>query len=159
MALGLACAGCGSSGEVVAKSAIVTSDTSLRIAHLLLVSSSTGAYGGFNFDGYGDGAMRVTVPLGWTVEVTCKNASSDLAHSCAIVDLEALGPDGAPVAFPGASSPAPNSGEQPGRTVSFSFSASKLGVFRIACLVSGHEIDGMWDWFVVSRGGLPRVST
>ncbi len=157
--MSLLCTGCGGGGETVRTSSILTSDASLHIVHLLLVSSSNGADGGFNFDGYGDGAMQVTVPLGWTVEVTCKNAASDLAHSCAIVDRSPFGPKGAPLAFPGASTPAPNDGVQPGNSMSFSFTASRTGMFRIACLVSGHEVDGMWDWFLVKAGRQPKLST
>ncbi len=156
MAFGLAA--CSSSGENVPRSSILTTDVSTHTADLLLVSSSNGSYGGFNFDGYGNGAMSVSVPRGWNVDVTCKNASSDLAHSCAVVGLP-LSPAGAPVAFSGASSPDPKEGVQPGNALSFSFVASKVGVYRLACLVSGHEMDGMWDWFTVTPGGSPKLST
>jgi uncharacterized cupredoxin-like copper-binding protein len=127
--------------------------------HLLLVSAATGADGGFNFDGYGDGAMRVGIPRGWRVDVTCKNASSILSHSCAIVDDQQLSPYAAPLAFPGASTPEPQGGVAPGASTSFSFVAARVGTYRIACLVSGHEIDGMWDWFNVTRSGLPSLTT
>ncbi len=158
----LLCAGmlasCGSSGQSVKTSSILTSDPATRTAHLLLVSSSTPAYGGFNFDGYGGGAMRVIIPLGWQVDVTCKNAAANLTHSCAIVEDLQLSPYGAPLAFPGASSPDPQGGVAPGATTSFRFVASKVGTYRIACLVSGHEIDGMWDWLTVSAGGVPKLN-
>jgi uncharacterized cupredoxin-like copper-binding protein len=152
-------AGCGHAGESVSRAAILTSNDSTFTAHVLLVSSATGADGGFNFDGYGNGGMRVTIPLGWRVDVTCKNASATLSHSCAIVDDGPLSPFGAAVAFPGASTPDPKSGVLPNVSNSFGFVASRAGTYRIACLVSGHEIDGMWDWLDVVRGGLPRLST
>ena len=138
-------------------SSILTSDAYTRTANLLLVSSSTGADGGFNFDGYGNGTMRVSIPVGWQVDVTCTNASAILSHSCAIVDAIDLSPDGAPIAFPGASTPQPVNGVEPGKSTSFSFVASRVGTFRIACLVSGHEIDGMWDWLDVTRSRLPSL--
>ncbi|HXY46138.1 MAG TPA: sulfocyanin-like copper-binding protein, partial [Acidimicrobiales bacterium] len=75
-------ASCGSSGESVKTSSILTTEAATQTVHLLLVSSSTGADGGFNFDGYANGAMRVSVPVGWRVQVTCKNASAILSHSC-----------------------------------------------------------------------------
>jgi hypothetical protein len=101
----------------------------------------------------------VVIPLGWRVEVTCKNASATLSHSCGIVADLPLSPFGAPVAFPGASSPNPKDGALPGVTNRFSFLAAKAGTYRIACLVSGHEIDGMWDWLDVTRGGSPALHT
>ena len=157
--LGGALASCGSSGQSVQTSSILSSDAASQSVRLLLVSSSTGADGGFNFDGYANGAMRVTVPLGWRVEVTCKNASAILSHSCAIVDDVRLSAFGAPLAFPGAATPYPQGGVRPGVSTSFSFLADRVGTYRIACLVSGHEIDGMWDWFQVTPGGLPRLRT
>lgn len=157
--LGGILASCGHSGASVKTSSILTSDADTRTVDLLLVSSSTGADGGFNFDGYGDGAMRVSIPLGWQVDVTCTNASAILSHSCAIVDDVELSPDGAPIAFPGASSPQPQSGVSPGKSTSFTFVASRVGTYRIACLVSGHEIDGMWDWLDVTPSGLPSLRT
>lgn len=124
---------------------------------LLLVGAADGSDGGFNFDGYGAGEMKVQVPLGWRVDVTCKNASNILSHSCAIVKDRRLSPEAAPIAFPGASTPAPHQGVPPGGVVSFRFVASKAGVYRIACLVSGHEADGMWDWLNVTKRGLPSL--
>lgn len=152
-------ASCGSSGEAVHRSSILTSDPGAATVRLLLVSSSTGADGGFNFDGYGNGAMRISIPRGWRVDVTCRNASVTLSHSCAIVRDIPLSPYGAPLAFAGASTPSPSGGVGPGVTKSFSFVAARVGTYRIACLVSGHEIDGMWDWLTVTRGGSPKVIT
>ena len=159
IALGGTLASCGSSGESVKTSSILTSAAAARTVGLLLVSGSTGADGGFNFDGYGNGAMRVSVPLGWRVDVTCKNASAILSHSCAIVDDRPLSPFRTPTAFPGASTPEPEGGLEPGASASFTFLAARVGTFRIACLVSGHEIDGMWDWLVVTPAGLPKLTT
>jgi uncharacterized cupredoxin-like copper-binding protein len=152
-------ASCGTGGQLVRTSSILTVDAATATVHVLLVSSSTGADGGFNFDGFGDGAMRINIPLGWQVDVTCKNASATLSHSCAIVEDTPLSAYGAPLAFTGASTAAPRGGVGPGVAESFSFVASRVGTYRIACLVSGHEIDGMWDWLDVTRGGLPHVRT
>jgi hypothetical protein len=152
-------AGCSHSGQAVTKGSILTSDPATKTVGLLLVSSATDGDGGFNFDGYWNGAMRVSVPVGWQVNVTCKNASTTLSHSCAIVKDVPLSPFGAPLAFPGASSPTPVDGLLPGVATTFSFVADKVGTYRIACLVSGHEFDGMWDWLFVTPGGSPHVAT
>lgn len=146
-----------SRSEKPALSAIVRGDSATRTVRLLLVGNATPRDGGFNFDGYGDGAMHVTVPLGWRIDVTCKNASTVLSHSCAVIDRRRLAPTAAPIAFAGASTPNPKEGIAPGATVKFSFVAARAGTYRIACLVSGHEIDGMWDWFRVRKGATPGV--
>lgn len=153
-------AACGSAASTaVSRSSVLRTDTGARIVHLLLAAGSNGADGGFNFDGYGNGAMRVSVPVGWTVEVECTNDSSVLTHSCAIVENSVLSPNGAPIAFPGATTPDPTSGLSPGTSAHFSFVASRVGTYRIACLVSGHALDGSWDWFRVTAGGRPAFQT
>ena len=124
-----------------------------------LVGAENGNLAGFNFDGYGDGQMTVRVPVGWTVDVSCSNDSTALNHSCAIVQPEPLAPQGAPPAFFGAVSANAASGLAYGQTSNFSFVASKVGRYRIACMVPAHEVDGMWDWFIVTAGGSPSVST
>ena len=43
-------------------------DVEMKVVHLELAANETPSFSGFNFDGYGGGAMRVSVPLGWTVD-------------------------------------------------------------------------------------------
>jgi uncharacterized cupredoxin-like copper-binding protein len=157
----IALSACGSSTPTapLSHSAILQVDVSTRVVHLELAANETPAFSGFNFDGYGGGAMRVSVPLGWTVDVVCKNDSTTMAHSCAIVDDAPLTPFGGTIAFPGASTPDPVNGLDLGVSASFRFVATRVGTYRIACLVIGHESDGMWDWFDVTPGGLPSVHT
>jgi FtsP/CotA-like multicopper oxidase with cupredoxin domain len=110
--------------------------------------------GGFNFDGAANGAMVITVPVGWTVSITCHNAGT-IPHSCAVVE----GASSATPAFSGAETPDPVVGMGPGATQSFSFSASTPGNYRIACLVPGHEDAGMWASFIVSaKASSPSIS-
>ena len=122
-----------------------------RTAALTLVAGYDGSNNGFNFDGYGRGRLLVSVPLGWRVTVTCRNAGP-MRHSCAIV----RGPMTAIPAFPGATTPDPVLGLKTGQTVRFTFTASRAGTYRIACLVPGHEEARMWDVLVV--GGVKRPS-
>ena len=137
---------------------VLQSNGSSKTVQLTLVGAENGSLAGFNFDGYGYGQMTVRVPVGWTVDVTCSNNSTALSHSCAIVEPEPLAPSGAALAFPGAVSANAASGLVYGQTSAFSFVASKVGRYRIACLVLGHETDGMWDWFIVTSAGSPSVS-
>jgi hypothetical protein len=124
-----------------------------RVARLTLVAGLTGENHGFNFDGYGRGELLVRIPVGWRVVVTCRNAGGT-RHSCAVVS----GSLSTSPAFKGAASPSPVSGLSPGAEAHFSFVARRIGTFRIACLVPGHEQARMWDVLDVIRRGRPSIS-
>jgi hypothetical protein len=126
-------------------------DAQRRRATITLIASYDGANGGFNFDGYSRELMW-TVPRGWTVHVVCENRGP-LRHSCAVVH----GPDSAQPAFRGASILQPEIGLEAGHSASFTFRASRTGVYRFACLVPGHELARMWDVLKIVRGGKPSV--
>jgi len=153
-------AACSSSGPVAALPgrAILTSDAATRTVHLLLEGGENGAYDGFNFDGYGNGGMTVRVPAGWTVDVTFTNESTTLTHSCGVARDAPISTNAGPVVF-GATTPDPTTGLPFGATAHFSFVPTRAGRYRIVCFVTAHEADGMWDWFVVTTGGRPSVST
>jgi len=118
---------------------------------ITLIASYDGENGGFNFDGYSRELMW-TVPRGWTVRVVCENRGP-LRHSCAVVrNAGSTTP-----AFRGATTPQPRIGLEAGHTARFTFRASRTGVYRVACLVPGHESARMWDVLKVTRGGRPSV--
>ena len=118
---------------------------------ITLIASYDGTNNGFNFDGYSRFLMW-TVPRGWTIHVVCKNRGP-LRHSCAVVH----GPDSAKPAFRGAATPQPLIGLEEGHTASFTFRASRTGVYRFACLVPGHEAARMYDVLKIARRGKPSV--
>jgi hypothetical protein len=124
-------------------------DAAHRMAIVKLYAGYNGENNGFNFDGYGRGELMITVPSGWRVRVMCSNRGA-LAHSCAVV----RGPMTVTPAFRGAATPI----LPPGSTTAFSFVASRVGSYRFACLVPGHEEARMWDVLVVTRGGRPSIS-
>jgi hypothetical protein len=124
-------------------------DTAHRTAIVKLYAGYNGENNGFNFDGYGRGELMITVPSGWLVRVTCSNRGA-LTHSCAVV----RGPMTVTPSFRGAATPI----LPPGSTTTFSFVASRVGSYRFACLVPGHEEARMWDVLVVTRGGRPSIS-
>jgi hypothetical protein len=124
-----------------------------RTVVLTLVAADTAENNGYNFDGYGRGELLVRVPRGWRVTVRFRNAGQ-LFDSCAVV----AGPGATTVAFPGASTPAPLRGLPAGASASFSFLATRLGVFRFASVVPGHEQARMWDVLEVEAGGRPSIS-
>ena len=118
---------------------------------ITLIASYDGTNGGFNFDGYSRYLMW-TVPRGWVVRVVCTNRGP-LRHSCAVVS----GASSSRPAFRGAKTPQPQVGLEAGHTARFTFRAARTGVFRLACLVPGHEDARMWDVLKITRGGRPSV--
>jgi hypothetical protein len=128
-------------------------DPASTTATLRLVAAATGALNGYNFNGYGNGRLKVAIPTGWKVTVQCENVGT-LPHSCAIVRRAT---DTAP-AFPGAASPNPTIGLQKGQRATFSFTPGQPDSYRIACLVPGHEELGMWDTLTVTTSGQPSIS-
>jgi hypothetical protein len=118
---------------------------------ITLIASYDGTNSGYNFDGYSRFLMW-TVPRGWTVRVVCKNRGP-LRHSCAVV----RGSSSTQPAFRGASTSQPQIGLEAGHTESFTFRASRTGVYRFACLVPGHELARMWDVLQIVRRGKPSA--
>lgn len=107
----------------------------------------------FNYDGYGDGSLILTVPVGWQVTVQCANRST-VPNSCAVVsDKAATKPMQA-----GWSTPDPQRGLDPGQSASFVFTPSMPGAYRIASLVPGSEASGMWLDLEVVKDGTPMLA-
>lgn len=64
----------------VARSPWLSVDRAHKTATVRIVAGYNGNNGGFNFDGYSAGAMTVTVPVGWTIDVVFRN-DSKIPHS------------------------------------------------------------------------------
>jgi hypothetical protein len=128
-------------------------DPATKTVGFTLVAGFDGSNGGQNFNGHSSGGLVITVPLGWTVDLTCRN-KGPLNHSCVVVN----GPSDSGPALPGASTPNPVSGFAAGQSAALTFPANKAGVYRIACLVPGHETAGMWETFRITASGNPGAS-
>ncbi len=120
---------------------------------LTLIASDGTSNNGFNFDDYGRGELTVTVPVGWKMTVHCKNDGPE-RNSCTVVS----GPGSTTPAFRGATTPNPVYGLAAGASASFTFKASRVGVYRFASMVSGHEQARMYDVLEVTRTGRPSIS-
>ena len=106
----------------------------------------------FNYDGYGNGALVLTVPTGWQVTIQCVN-NGTVPNSCAVVtDGSATAP-----VQPGWSTSNPQRGLDPGQSASFAFTPTATGSYRIASLVDGNEASGMWADLEISAGGTPTL--
>ncbi len=120
-------------------------------ATVTLIASYDGDNSGFNFDGYSRELMW-TVPRNWKIRVICENRGP-LRNSCAVVH----GPNTATPAFRHASTPQPTIGLEEGHEATFTFRASRVGVYRFASLVPGHEGARQWDVLKVTRRGRPSI--
>jgi len=124
-----------------------------RTGTVTAIAGYNGVYSGFNFNGYGKGAVLVRIPRGWKVTVRCIDRSASVRYSCAIVQ----GVGRITPSFPGASSRNPERGLAPRKAASFTFVASTTGVYRLASLVPEQERAGMWDVVQITRSGSPSV--
>ncbi len=136
----------------------VSANTKAHTATLTLEAGYNGALSGFNFDGYGKGAMVVSIPSGYRVTIVYHN-KGEYPHSVLVTPYAKKGLVAEwPVAFRGAASTDASDGAAPGSTQRFSFVPNKVGVYAIICAVAGHEQTGMWDVLRVTRGGSPSVT-
>ena len=124
---------------------------------LNLIAAYNGAIGGFNFDGDGNGKMVISVPAGYTVNVSFTNKSATPHSAVVTLYSKRTLTSGFPLAFPGAKSKNPTNGITMGTKQSFSFKANKVGKYALVCAVPGHAVSGMWDVFQVTRGGKASI--
>ena len=126
-------------------------DTVTKTATFQLVAGLTGLNGALNFNGFRDGELTLTVPLGWTVVMHFRNHDGMLPHSAEIIPATHPLPTG-PVApaFPRAFTLRLDQGLISEQTDDIRFIADKGGSYLIFCGVPGHGAAGMWVRFEVS---------
>ena len=151
-------AGCGSPPPPMTARQILRFDATSHTVDVTARAAYGAGNGEMNFDGYANGQLVIRIPVGWLVTVHCINDSKLLLHSCAVVSDTPATLGTRPLSFPEASSPDPATGSRPDTTSTFQFVADRTGSYRIACLVHGHEIDGMWDRLVVTTTQTPSTS-
>lgn len=126
----------------------------------LQVLAAQGAVGGgLNFNGFNRGGMTVTIPQGYTVNVTFKNVSQS-PHSALITNvnqIKEVQAGTAKPAFAGASTDDPESGITSGSQY-FDFVAEKTGTYALLCGLAGHAIGGQWNYVkVVGPSEKPQI--
>ena len=129
----------------------LTADTATNTATFELIAGLTGLNGALNFNGFRDGGLTLTVPLGWTVVMHFRNHDGMLPHSAVVI------PDSTPLptapvspAFDRAFTVRLTEGIPPNGTDDVRFIANKGGAYLIFCGVPGHGVSGMWIRFDVS---------
>jgi hypothetical protein len=120
-----------------------------RLVILTLDAGVGDANGGLNFSGHHEGSHRIVVPKGWTVIVRMKNADERVPHSALVTRIYAQEemPDRLGVrdaVFPGATTPAPDTGTAAGGYAEFTFLADRVGKYFVSCGVHTHLQSGMW---------------
>ncbi len=142
----------GVAAPVQAASSYLAVNAATKTATLTLDGGYGTENGGFNFNGASAGAMVVTIPQGWTLDVAFTNDGS-LNHSAAIT----ASPTSSTPVVASAETPGPTLGTAPGGKASFTFKAATVGNFVIGCLVPGHLQLGMWAKLVVAPSGAPTI--
>ncbi len=138
----------------------MTHDAAAKRVTMTIVAGKDTTNGGWNFNGYASGALTITVPVGWSIEIAFRN-DDVLPHSLVVMDGDKPLPpqDGEP-AFPRAYTVSLIPGIPQGQGDRVSFVARAAGRYRLFCGVATHGVAGMWDWFVVSADAqAPSVST
>jgi len=126
-------------------------DATTRTATFDLIAGLTGANGALNFNGFKDGGLALTVPVGWTVVMHFRNHDGMLPHSAVVIDdVHPLPLQPVTPAFPKAftlrlAEGIPSEGRDDLR-----FIADKGGSYLIFCGVPGHGAAGMWVRLMVS---------
>ncbi|HVH67280.1 MAG TPA: sulfocyanin-like copper-binding protein [Gemmatimonadales bacterium] len=120
-------------------------DTATRTATVQLVAGLTGLNGALNFNGFKDGGLTLTVPVGWHVLMHFRNHDGMLPHSAEVIAETHPLPTG-PVApaFARAFTLRLQEGLISEQTDDMRFVAEKGGSYLIFCGVPGHGASGMW---------------
>ncbi len=133
-------------------------DTVTKTVTFQLVAGLTGLNGALNFNGFRDGGLTLTVPVGWTVVMHFRNHDGMLPHSAEVIpDTHPLPTGPVAPAFPRAFTLRLEQGLISEQRDDIRFVADKGGSYLIFCGVPGHGAAGMWVRFAVS-GSVHRPS-
>jgi sulfocyanin len=135
----------------VVDSSWLHADTVTKTATLQLVAGLTGLNGALNFNGFRDGGLTLTVPLGWTVVMQFRNHDGMLPHSAEVIpDTHPLPTGPVAPAFARAFTVRLEQGLVSEQTDDLRFIADRGGSYLIFCGVPGHGAAGMWVRLAVS---------
>ena len=135
----------------VVDSSWLHADTVTKTATFQLVAGLTGLNGALNFNGFRDGELTLTVPLGWTVLMHFRNHDGMLPHSAEVIpDTHPLPTGPVAPAFARAFTLRLDQGLVSEQTDDLRFIADRGGSYLIFCGVPGHGAAGMWVRLEVS---------
>ena len=126
-------------------------DTVTKTVTFQLVAGLTGLNGALNFNGFRDGELTLTVPLGWTVVMEFRNHDGMLPHSAEVIaETHPLPTQPVTPAFPRAVTVRLAEGLPSEGRDDLRFIADKGGSYLIFCGVPGDGAAGMWIRLEVS---------
>ena len=126
--------------------------------NLTVTAGSTPDNNYWNFNGYINGQIAITVPEGYTVNLELVNNDPNMAHSAGIsseLSNFTMPPAVDPV-FEGAITENPQSmidATMPSETETITFVADAAGNYSMVCYIPGHSAIGRWVFFNVSADG------
>jgi len=139
-------------------------DHGARTVSLAITAGATSENNYWNYNGFTNGDLAITVPEGYTVSITLTNDDPNMAHSLGI-SAETSNftmPPAAEPAFAGAITGNPTSmidATMPGQTETIEFVADRAGSYSMVCFIPGHSAIGMWTYFNVVAGEEAGVQT
>jgi len=120
-------------------------DTAMQTVSFQLIAGLTGLNGALNFNGFRDGELSLTVPLGSNVVLHFRNHDGMLPHSAEVIpDTHPLPPGAVATAFARALTVRLEQGLISEQTDDLRFIADRGGSYLIFCGVPGHGAAGMW---------------
>lgn len=127
-------------------------DSAKKEVTLSLTAALGGDNSGMNFNGFHEGGMTFTVPVGWTVVVNFTNKDGGQGHGFDVIPY-ALPVEAGPMkpALPNAATDSAGTGLPAGAKKVVRFPAATAGKYIIRCSVSGHGMMGMWIVLDVSK--------
>src|SRR5438876_798661 len=126
-------------------------DTATQAVSFQLIAGLTGLNGALNFNGFRDGELTLTVPLGSNVVLHFRNHDGMLPHSAEVIpDTHPLPPGPVAPAFARALTVRLEQGLVSEQTDDLRFIADRGGSYLIFCGVPGHGAAGMWIRLEVS---------
>ena len=135
--------------QATAQAPVITVDRDTRTVKVEFISGHGAHNNGLNYNGDAKGEKTLTVPLGWTVEMTMSNAGR-LPHDFAVVTGTTLPTNvgTARLAFPNAASKVIMTGAV---TEPVKFTANRPGSYLILCRVGRHAANGMYVKLAVAN--------
>jgi sulfocyanin SoxE-like protein len=119
-------------------------DSAGRKVTLSLETGAGAAGSSALINGYRSGGVRVTVPVGWTVQWNWRNADHAPHSLVVMTQREKIPLEGGRPAFSNAMSRSVTDGLASGESDQSSFEAEETGWYWLLCGVPNHALNGEW---------------
>lgn len=153
LVLALAALPAGRAAAQTVDSKWLTVNSSAKLLIFRLEAGMGAENGGMNMNGFHDGGLTLTVPVGWKTIVYFHNASERTPHHAAVVAYTPTPPEGTVTpAFKGAETGAATYTVVPNGRHMVQFTAAVAGQYMVTCTVPSHGSNGMWIKLNVDPG-------